>query len=62
MPEQRKSIKELRMKTGMSQGAFAAYFGVPVRTLQDWEQERRIPPEYVVDMMERILNYEYFKE
>lgn len=61
MPEQKKSVKELRKSTKMSQGAFAAFMGVPVRTLQDWEQERRTPPEYVVAMMERILNNEYYK-
>ena len=62
MEEKRKSVKELRKETGMSQSAFAAYLGIPVRTLQDWEQERRTPPEYVVEMMERILNNEYFRK
>ena len=62
MSDQKKSVKELRKSTKMSQGAFATYLGIPVRTLQDWEQERRTPPEYVVEMMERILNNEFFQE
>lgn len=61
MSEHKKTVKELRTETKMSQSAFAAFMGVPVRTLQDWEQERRTPPEYVVTMMERILDNEYFK-
>jgi putative transcriptional regulator len=28
---------------GLSQARFAALLGVPVRTLQDWEQGRRAP-------------------
>lgn len=60
MSEQKKSVKEMRKETKMSQGEFAAYMGVPVRSLQDWEQERRTPPEYVVAMMERILKNEFF--
>ena len=61
MSDQKKSVKELRKGTKMSQGEFAAYFGISVRTIQDWEQGRRVPPVYVIEMMERILNNEYFK-
>ena len=32
-----------RMKSGLSQSAFAKLLGVSVRTLQDWEQGRRQP-------------------
>ena len=37
------SVAEVREKTGLSQTRFAALLGVPVRTLQDWEQGRRAP-------------------
>ena len=52
------SIKELRKQTGMSQSQFATHFEISVRTLQDWEQERRQPPEYLVGLLERLLKYE----
>lgn len=52
------TIKELRKKTGMSQSAFAAYFDISVRNIQEWEQGRRTPPPYVVSMMNRIINLE----
>ena len=32
-----------REKTGLSQARFAQLLGVSVRTLQDWEQGRRVP-------------------
>ena len=53
------TVKELRAKTGLSQSKFAAQFGIPVRTLQDWERGRFNPPPYVVTMMERILELEH---
>ena len=36
-------VRGIRKKTGLSQVKFAALLGVSVRTLQDWEQERRAP-------------------
>lgn len=36
-------IARIRAKIGMSQGKFAAYFGVKVRTIQEWEQGRVVP-------------------
>ncbi len=48
-------IKELRKKTGLSQSKFSAKFGIPVRTLQQWEQGISTPPEYVVRMMAYIM-------
>lgn len=45
------TIKELRQQTGMTQKAFAAYFEIPVRTVEDWETGRRKPPEYLVKLM-----------
>ena len=50
-------VKELRLQTGLSQNKFAKLFEVPVSTLKDWEQERRNPPAYVINMMRTILQY-----
>lgn len=49
------SIKEIRFQTGLSQSKFAAMFDIPVSTLKDWEQGRRTPPSYVVNMIKTIL-------
>lgn len=35
--------RRARAATGLSQGAFAARFGIPVGSLRDWEQGRRSP-------------------
>ena len=51
-------IKELRKQTGLSQSKFSAKFGIPVRTLQQWEQGISAPPEYLVRMMAYIIQLE----
>ena len=37
------NVRRIRKKLDMSQKAFAEYFGVNLRTVQDWEQGRRVP-------------------
>ena len=44
-------IRVLRHKSGLSQRRFAESYGIPVRTLQQWEQGAQKPPSYVVDML-----------
>mgnify|MGYP001812042531 FL=1 len=36
-------VAEIRQNVGLSQSRFATLLGVSVRTLQDWEQDRRMP-------------------
>ncbi len=37
------SVSSIREGTGLSQRKFAQLLGVSVRTLQEWEQGRRVP-------------------
>lgn len=48
-------IKALRKKTGLSQSKFSAKFGIPVRTLQQWEQGISAPPRVTGWLKCRIL-------
>ena len=36
-------VSEIRARVGLSQSDFARLLGVSVRTLQEWEQGRRVP-------------------
>ena len=36
-------VRRIRQKLAMTQKNFAEYFGVNLRTIQDWEQGRRVP-------------------
>lgn len=49
------NIKELRRYTGLSQAKFGGLYNIPLRTIQDWEGEKRKPPSYVVSLLERVV-------
>lgn len=42
-PAKEVDVKSVRLKLHLSQKEFANYFGVSVRTIQEWEQHRRTP-------------------
>ena len=48
-----KEVKELREKMGMNRREFSEYYGIPYRTVQDWEAEKRELPDYLL----RLLKY-----
>lgn len=51
-------IKELRVISGMTRLQFAEYFGIPYRTLQNWELGLRECPEYLLKLLEFRLVFE----
>lgn len=51
------TFKELRQRSGMNQTEFANYFGIPRRTVQNWEGGQRQCPEYLLDLMKYKLNH-----
>ena len=53
-----KTIKELRESLGLSQSKFAERFYLSARTLQNWEQGYRETPEYVIKLIEKIIELE----
>jgi DNA-binding transcriptional regulator YiaG len=52
------NIKELRTKSGMTQKQFSEYLNIPKRTIEEWEGQRRIPPIYVIELIEYKLKKE----
>lgn len=53
-------MKELRRKTNMTQTEFANYLHIPVHDIRNWEQEFRMPPAYIFDMIERIMINDHY--
>ena len=47
----REELIRLREETGMNRSAFARYFGIPYRTVQDWELGNRRVPDYLLRLM-----------
>ena len=56
--DDKERLKELRKELGLSQAKFAEKFGIPLRTIQDWEYGKREVRSYIVNMMYRIIELE----
>lgn len=54
-------ILELRKSTGMNRKEFCEYFGIPYRTVTEWERGTRKMPDYVLRMMSYQINVEMAK-
>ena len=48
-----RNVKKLREQMGMNRREFCDYYGIPYRTVQDWESEKRELPDYLL----RLLKY-----
>lgn len=53
--ESKKTIKELRTMSGMTQKEFAEYFGIPKRNIENWEGSKSKCPEYLIALIEYKL-------
>ena len=52
------TILSLRTASGMTRKSFSDYFQIPIRTLEDWESNKRTPPAYLVS----LIQYKLIKE
>ena len=50
--------KELRQASGMNMTQFANYFGIPFRTVQNWELGNRQCNYYLIELMKYKLEKE----
>lgn len=48
-------IREMRAQLGDTQSEFAARYGIPFRTIQNWEAGTRKPPEYMINLLEQRI-------
>lgn len=51
-------FKELRQRSGLSRHKFADLFGIPYRTVQNWELGLRECPDYLLNLMRYYLEKE----
>lgn len=45
------TIKQSREAANLTRAEMAKRYGIPLRTLEDWESGRRKPPEYVRELV-----------
>ena len=50
------TIKDARIKNGMTIKKVSDITGIPYRTLQNWEAGIRTPPDYVSNMVIATIN------
>lgn len=51
-------IEEIRRSTGLNRRAFAERYKIPYRTIDDWENERRMPPEWLPGILEKAVKFD----
>lgn len=49
------TVKEMREILQISRAEFSRRYHIPPRTLEDWENGKRTPPEYVLALLERAV-------
>lgn len=61
--ETKTAFAELRKASGMSQRKYAEYFGIPRRTVEDWERGIGNCSTYLLDLMKyKLMNEGIIKE
>ena len=58
----KEQLIELRKETGMNRKQFCEYFGIPYRTMTDWELGNRQMPEYLLRLMKYKVEMEKHME
>ena len=58
------TIKQLRLKTGLSQAKFGMKYNIPLNTIKNWECNEDKPnhrdcPIYVLELLERMIAEDY---
>lgn len=51
-------VRELREGLGLSRADFARRYGIPYRTVEDWEAGRRTPAPWALALLERVIQAE----
>lgn len=52
----KEKIKQLRARTGLSQQKFGMLFKISAINISNWEQGVTTPPEYVIYMLDRLVD------
>lgn len=52
------SFADIRRASGMTQKEFSEYLHIPRRTIENWDDGQRVPPPYVLELIEFKLRAE----
>lgn len=51
--------EEIRGLLGVSRAEFSRRYKIPVRTLEDWDAGKRVPPDWTLDLLERVVRADF---
>lgn len=51
-------VKAVRELLGVTQEKLGQKYGIPKRTIEDWETGKMTPPPYVVSLLERVAEWD----
>lgn len=46
---------EIRAILGISRAEFSRRYGIPIRTIEDWDAGKKHPSEWVMRLLERVV-------
>lgn len=55
MNKKQLTIKEIAKTAGLSNRKLAERFKIPYRTIENWSNGKRKPPDYILQMMQECL-------
>lgn len=47
--------ERIRKMLGISRAEFSRRYDIPIRTLENWDAGKRLPPDYVIKLLERVV-------
>lgn len=53
--------KEIRELSGLSRTDFSKKYNIPLRTLENWDSGTRVPPDYILELLERAVRIDFEK-
>jgi len=53
------TIRQMRIELGDTQSEFASRYNIPFRTIQNWENGVRKPPEYIIELLNRRVQADF---
>jgi putative transcriptional regulator len=53
------TAKEIRELTDLPRVRFCEKYGIPLRTMENWEAGARQAPQYILDLLERAVREDF---
>lgn len=56
-------LKQVRLNLNLTQKEASSYLGIPLRTIQNWEEGTRVPAEWAIDLVvDKLLTFKKEQE